>query len=239
MSTQETQLMVQSAFMTPQLTLYLPEFASVRLIECSPPSWMVQLVLAEKGIAYDERPLSFAKGEHRTPHMLTLNPRGTIPVVTHGEAVLKEMLAIVEYLEMMHPEPPLMPSERVANALALDRLHESAQLKTAGMRLFAALMRAPDHKGDEPEIMAMQQTFHDELQWWETYAQQAPWLAGNAMSLADLSVFVYVATAVQLGLKLADRYGALERWYARMRGRASVQNKWPTTWIKTRNVLAD
>jgi glutathione S-transferase len=56
------------------------------------------------------------------------------------------------------------------------------------------------------------------------------WAAGDVLSLADLIVFVYVATAVQLGLDLPERYPSLTRVYEAMRDRPSARATWPSTW---------
>ena len=72
--------------MDTQITLYMPDPASLRVIECSPPSWMIQLALEEKELPYETRLLSFSAGEHRSPEMLARNPRGTVPVLTDGLA---------------------------------------------------------------------------------------------------------------------------------------------------------
>ena len=67
------------------LVLHAPAPASVRLIECSPPSWMVELCMREKQLDYAVDVLDFAKGEHRSPAMLARNPRGTVPVLSDGD----------------------------------------------------------------------------------------------------------------------------------------------------------
>lgn len=57
--------------MTPQqITLYVPDPASVRVIQCSPPSWMVRWAVLEKRHVPRLVQLDFARGEHKTPQML-------------------------------------------------------------------------------------------------------------------------------------------------------------------------
>ena len=114
------------------LILHMPEPASVRLIACSPPSWMVELVLLEKGLSYERHILDFAKGEHKSEAMLRKNPRGTVPVLSDGDAHVHETFAILQYLDWAYPQTPLLPAEPVARARALSRLHESGELKGAG-----------------------------------------------------------------------------------------------------------
>ncbi len=213
-----------------EITLYRPEYDSVRLIQSSPPSWMVEITLREKSLPHRTVELSFAKGEHKTPEMLTLNPRGTIPVLTDGDAVLWETLAILEYLDFAYPEPPLLGSDRRGRARALNRLHESAALKQKGMDLFAYLMGAAERDLDAERVQGALSRLKSELDRWETLYADAPWSAGESMSLADISVFAYVATSAYLGLQLEPSYPKLRSFYERMRERSSVRDTWPGTW---------
>jgi glutathione S-transferase len=213
----------------PDLVLYAPEPASVRVIECSPPSWLVLLALHEKRLPHALRQLSFARGEHRTPEMLAMNPRGTIPVLRDGDVPVHETFAILEYLEHAYPLIPLLPAGK-ARARALTRFHESEALKARGMQLFAQLMRAPESEHRSQPIRDMIRALDDELAHWERYYGEAAWAAGSEISLADLVVFVYVATASHLGLPLAERYPSLAAFHDRMRARESVRATWPATW---------
>lgn len=222
----------------PAITLYAPEPASVRLIECSPPSWAVALALAEKRLPYQTRQLSFARGEHRSAEMLAMNPRGTIPVLRDGDVAVHETLAILAYLEHAYPQIPLLPAGQ-ARARALTRFHESDNLKARGMQLFAYLMRTPDEERDSARVREMSDALRDELAHWERYYGEAAWAAGDALSLADLVVFVYVATAGHLGLSLAERYPGLARFDERMRARPSVRETWPATWDSPGDLIPD
>jgi glutathione S-transferase len=211
------------------ITLYRPEYESIRLIQCSPPSWMVEMTLAEKGLGFVLERLSFARGEHKTPAMLERNPRGTIPVLTVGQAVLTETLAMLEYLDLRYPEPALMGRDPLSRARALDRLHESAAIKRIGMDLLAYLMRTPDSQRDPERVAGGLDALRQELSWWQRTYSASAWAAGDSISLADISVFSYVATFVQLGLDLGP-LPALAAFHARMRERPSVQATWPEPW---------
>ncbi|MCA9697528.1 MAG: glutathione S-transferase family protein [Myxococcales bacterium] len=211
------------------LVLHAPAPASVRLIECSPPSWMVELCMREKQLDYAVDVLDFAKGEHRSPAMLARNPRGTVPVLSDGEAHVYETFAILEYLEWAYPEPPLLPTGAVARARALSRLHESEALKSAGMAAFAYLMRNPDP--DPATLAGLRGTLLEEIGRWEQRLGDGggPWISGERLGLADLSVFTYLATAEHLGLELAS-FPALDEFVRRMRARPSVRATWPALW---------
>jgi glutathione S-transferase len=190
---------------------------------------MVEMTLFEKNLGFALERLSFARGEHKTPAMLALNPRGTIPVLTVGQAVLTETLAMLEYLDLTYAEPGLMGSDPVSRARALDRLHESAALKRIGMDLLAYLMRTPDSERDPEHTASGLAALRQELSWWQRAYSASAWAAGDSISLADISVFAYLATFVQLGLDLGE-LPALAGFHARMLDRPSVQATWPDPW---------
>jgi glutathione S-transferase len=213
--------------MRSNLTLYIPEYSTIRAIECSPPSWMVQLALEEKELDYEVVRLSFPDGEHKSPEMLARNPRGTVPVLTDGPISVYETFAILDYIEHTYPEPALMPTNRSLRGLALTRLHESSHLKSAGMALFSYIMNTRGLDLDPDEVDRRAAPFHDELFFWEYYYGVGKYAAGNQVSYADLSVFTYLATAVHLGLPLDERYPNLARFYERMKKRIAVVTTWP------------
>jgi maleylacetoacetate isomerase len=76
----------------------------------------VRIALNYKGIVYESVPVDLRPGEHRRPEYLARNPQGLVPALADGEAVIGQSLAILEYLEETHPEPPLLPREPLARA---------------------------------------------------------------------------------------------------------------------------
>jgi len=212
------------------LTLYMPDFKTVRMVECSPPSWMVHMVLEEKAVDYEVLLLSYTAGEHRSPEMLARNPRGTLPVLSHGRVNVFESFACLSYVEFAFPVPGLMPRSLGDRAVALTRLHESENLKIKGMALFRYLMQTRGLDLDFAKVEALVSELHDELLHWESYYDKTLWSAGETPTLADFSVFAYLATTVHLGLRLAQTYPALGEFYQRMRARPSVVETWPERW---------
>jgi glutathione S-transferase len=62
-------------------------------------SQKVRLCLAEKGLAWTDHPLDFAKAEHLTPAYLALNPNGVVPTLVHDGRPVIDSSVICEYLE--------------------------------------------------------------------------------------------------------------------------------------------
>ena len=83
----------------------------------SSAAYRVRIALALKGLPYATIPKHLVRdgGEQRKADYLAVNPEGRVPALAVGEHVLSQSLAICEYLEETHPEPPLLPGP------ALDR----------------------------------------------------------------------------------------------------------------------
>src|SRR4051812_4424141 len=77
----------------------------------------VRIGLALKGIAVEHAACHLRKGEQSAPDYVALNPQKLVPalVLDSGE-VLTQSLAILEYLEEIQPEPPLLPKSAVDRA---------------------------------------------------------------------------------------------------------------------------
>ena len=73
----------------------------------SPVSWRVQIALALKGTPYTSHRLDLGAREHRGEAYRNINPKGTFPVLTDGELVVRESIAILAYLERKYPKPAL------------------------------------------------------------------------------------------------------------------------------------
>ena len=82
----------------------------------SSAAYRVRIALNFKGIAYESVPVDLRPGEHRRPEYLARNPQGLVPALADGGAVIGQSLAILEYLEETHPQPPLLPREPLARA---------------------------------------------------------------------------------------------------------------------------
>ena len=83
----------------------------------SSAAYRVRIALNLKGLAPERTFVHLRKGEQRTNAFLAMNPQGLVPAIeTDGGAVLTQSLAIVEWLEETHPEPPLLPADPAGRA---------------------------------------------------------------------------------------------------------------------------
>ena len=74
-------------------------------------SHRVRIALNLKGLAYEPVYVHLVKGEQQQEPYLAVNPQGLLPLLEDGEVRISQSLAIIEYLERTHPEPPLLPED--------------------------------------------------------------------------------------------------------------------------------
>ena len=85
----------------------------------SSAAYRLRIALNLKRLGYGFRSVHLRKGEQRSDAYRALNPQGLVPALeTDDGAVLTQSLAIVEWLDETHPEPPLLPGEPAARARA-------------------------------------------------------------------------------------------------------------------------
>lgn len=86
----------------------------------SSASYRVRIALNLKKIGYDAIPIHLVNngGEQFSANYLKLNPQGLVPSLDIGGKIITQSLAIIEYLDEVHPEPPLMPADPLMKAHA-------------------------------------------------------------------------------------------------------------------------
>jgi maleylacetoacetate isomerase/maleylpyruvate isomerase len=90
----------------------------------SSASFRVRIALALKGLPYDYLGVHLQRNEQLSADYAQRNPQKLVPLLVDGEHSLSQSLAIIEYLDEIHPEPPLLPPDALGRArvrsLALD-----------------------------------------------------------------------------------------------------------------------
>jgi maleylpyruvate isomerase len=78
----------------------------------SSAAYRVRIGLHLKGLSYAALPVNIRPGvnEQFEPTYLSKNPHARVPMIDTGEGVLTQSLAILEWLDEIHPKPPLLPS---------------------------------------------------------------------------------------------------------------------------------
>jgi maleylacetoacetate isomerase/maleylpyruvate isomerase len=82
----------------------------------SQASFRVRIALNIKGLSRDDSFLHLERGDQFTAEYRALNPQMVVPTLIDDGVRLFQSLAILEYLEERHPEPPLLPRDPQARA---------------------------------------------------------------------------------------------------------------------------
>ena len=82
----------------------------------SSAAYRVRIALALKGLDNNIVPVNLLAGEQRGEVYKATNPQGLVPALSDDGTLLTQSLAIIEYLDEMHPQPPLLPPDPVGRA---------------------------------------------------------------------------------------------------------------------------
>jgi maleylacetoacetate isomerase len=82
----------------------------------SSASYRVRIALNLKGMAYDYIPVHIARGEHKTGSFASLSADRLVPLLEDEGERFSQSMAIIEYLDEIQPEPPLLPADPVGRA---------------------------------------------------------------------------------------------------------------------------
>ena len=205
-------------------------------------AWRAMLALELKGLEYDSKQLQFSKGEHRTPAMLALNPRGKVPVMVAGDTVIYESVAILSYLERRNPEPALFGQTAAQSALVWQRVSEHDSYLAGPLGRIVRPIFFGKIEENREDIGKAVEELHLELASVEKVLGDAQWLSGASVGAADIYYWVSVqqmlraaakpeAEPLSLGvLPLAEKYPQISAWAQRFATLPGVDRTWPPHW---------
>ncbi|MGH7062280.1 MAG: glutathione S-transferase N-terminal domain-containing protein, partial [Stellaceae bacterium] len=75
----------------------------------SSAAFRVRIALNLKGLPCDAAFVHLRRNDQTQPDYLSVNPQGLVPALEDDGRVLIQSLAIIEYLDETHPDPPLLP----------------------------------------------------------------------------------------------------------------------------------
>jgi maleylacetoacetate isomerase len=184
----------------------------------STAAWRVRLALGYKGLAFDHQAVNLLHGDQRSAAHLALNPQGLVPVLTVDGAALTQSLAIIEYLDETHPDPPLLPGDALGRAqVRAAALAIAAEVHPLGNLRVQRWLRADLGADDAAVTRWLHHWMHDGLASLEQFAARhgGRCLYGDDVGLADLCLLPQLYNARRFALPL-DSWSRLTAIEARL-----------------------
>ena len=172
----------------------------------SSASYRVRIALNLKGLSADHLSHHLRKGEQCAPAYLAINPQGLVPTLENDAgAVITQSLAIIEWLDETHPEPPLLPKDL---------------LQRAKVRAFAMALACDTHPVQNLKVLARLRELglpEEQVTGWAAWANReglsacetliareaGPFCFGEKPTLADLCLVPQLANARRFGVDVA------------------------------------
>lgn len=187
----------------------------------SPFAFKVRAVLYEKGIACEKREI---QRQDQRESLLRLNPRGEVPALVDGDAVLCDSKVISAYLEERFPEPALLPRDPAGRARARYlELKADTEIDACVFVLGMLKLMRPELAQQVPEalpraeeILARHQAYLDR----ELGGRE--WFVG-AFSIADIALAPHLRSAAFMGCPPGPQLPGLAAWLERTSKRPSIR----------------
>jgi glutathione S-transferase len=189
------------------------------------------LSLEEKGAEYELAAMTLGTLKQQ-PH-LSRHPFGRIPAFEHDGWMLYETQAIMRYVDAVVPGPRLQPEEPRAAARMnqLMGITDWYVMRQVSMPITRNRVVAPrvNRPVDEKEVMQAIPNARICIAEIVRLLDGHPWMAGEAISLADLLLAPHLSMFAQApeGTQILQEHGNLKRWLARIEARPSML---ATTW---------
>lgn len=199
----------------------------------------IRIVLAEKGL--DDRvefvPVDLIAAEHKQPSFLALNPSGVLPVLQLGDGTfISESTAITEYLDNLDGHPTLTgrtPKEKAlihmmqrrAEAELIDPVGDYFHHATGGLGAALQAFKSPQWEGRAEWGERQRARAVAGMRYFDTVLRSDPFVAGEAFSMADITLFAGLMFAGAAGIPIDDTLSSLIGWQARVADRDSVRNR--------------
>jgi glutathione S-transferase len=187
------------------------------------------MFLAEKEIDLPLEQVDVIAGENRQPGHLARNPHGQTPTLELDDGrFLSEILPICEYLEEVHPQPPLVgatPEDRAETRMWARRVDlniceplTNAYRYSGGLRLFASRIATAPEAADGLRHIGL-----DRVRWLDGQMAAKAFLCGERFTLADIHLYCFLSFAIDRGVALEPDLVNIAAWLERVGGRPSAQ----------------
>jgi glutathione S-transferase len=181
----------------------------------------VQIAAQEKGLDFDLVMVAYDSVLGYSPkhtEVLRINPKGQVPVLTHGELEIFDSTQIFEYLEELQPNPPLWPRDMATRARARRLELQSDEIYFPHI---IRLMNLQEHLDDPVAVASIEaaSAYYREM---EKMLNTNAWLARD-YSFADIAFYMAALFGERQGAAITAATPRLLKWRERMTQRPAVR----------------
>jgi glutathione S-transferase len=161
--------------------------------------------------------VNLAKGEHKTPAFLAMNPNGKVPVLVDGTRVLTESNAIMCYLARRAGSDLWPQDDRQFDVLRWLHWDATEFSPQAGTLYFEYVIKPLIGLGDADlkEVARATEGFKRRAAVLDAHLEGRRYLVGDVLSVADFVVGITLPYAEQADLPLED-FPEIRRWHAKL-----------------------
>lgn len=194
----------------------------------SPAPRALRMYLAEKGIVLPVRQVDVFTGENRQPAYLARNAAGQTPTLLLDDGTaLAESVAIVEYLEELHPDPPLIgatPRQRAETRQWQRRIELNITENIHNAYHYAeGLARFRDRIPVAPEAAdGLKRVAQDRIAWLDGMLGGHTFIAGDRFTIADVWLYAWLDFADSVDQPFDRNLRNIAPWFARIAARPSA-----------------
>lgn len=194
----------------------------------SPAPRTVRMYLAEKGISLAARQVDVFTGENRQAPYLALNPAGQTPALLLDDgSCIAESVAIMEYLEELHPNPPLLGATAQQRALTrqwqrrtelaiTENIHNAYHYAEGLARFRERIPVAPG------AAAGLKRVAQDRIAWLDGMLDGHTFVTGERFTLTDIWLYVWLDFADSVGQPFDRRLRNIAPWFSRIAARPSA-----------------
>jgi len=184
-----------------------------------------RIALEECGLPYKLNFIDLAKGEHKTPKFLAMNPNGQIPVIVDHEGpgglsvTLSQSTAILLYCA--EKSGKFLPKDPAARPAMLQALMSASTDVTPIFGALTAMANAkPPH---EASVQAFKDRLRGFFKVWDELLGKRKFATGDEISVADLSLFAGYWRTKGAQPALVEGFPNLAKWAEQMAARPAIQ----------------
>ena len=186
--------------------------------------YKIRLLLSLIELDYEKVMVNANAGENRTPEFLALNPRGQVPVIDDNGYVLWDSTAILVYLAGAYGNDLWLPREPYEQGQVMQWLALEQNEGRYGLaRARAIVLKNPNAFARLGNMNECRDLGFEALGVLQLRLQEAEWLVGKQISIADVACYPYVALASEGGIDIRE-FPAVAAWVNRI---ASLPNYIP------------